>query len=232
MLIAGVSVPALLLSEYIVQWISPSAEITLLTGQYLLVMIPGTFGRFVNQVLSRFCEAQNVALPSLLVNFASCLNAGLLCTLLVREPLALGGLGAAMAIGACHFTMPFLTLIIMLIKRDIRETRFWCVNCERILDSLTLRRVSTRVFSSTVTSFVGWLADEIGQLLSGRLGATELAAQTVLSSFNQFFFCVPAGLGNTYLWNPLTKKRASSLFLRIEIPLRLLWKSLWCERPI
>lgn len=192
---AGVSVPSLLMSEYILHWFSPSAEVTLLASQYLLVLIPGGFGRFVNQVLSRFCEAQNVAVPSLLVYISSCLGVGLLCTLLVNGPFNFGGLGAAMSLSIGNVAMPFLTIAIMLTKSDLRKTKFWRVRWSRLFDIQVLRCVSRLVLLSMLTSFVAWLADEVGQFFSGRLGTTELGAQTVVSSFNQFFFCIPVGLG-------------------------------------
>ena len=192
----------LLISEYIIHWISPSAEITLLAGRYLLVMIPGAFGRFINQVLNRFCEAQNVALPSLLVNFSSCVAVVLLCILLVSSPLALGGLGAAMAISACSVALPFLTLTIMLKKPELRETRFCRVRWTYVLDLPTLRLVSLLAFLSIINVFVSWFSEEIGQLLSGRLGVIELGAQTVLNNFTIIFHCVPYGLGNLIIVLP------------------------------
>ena len=100
------------MAVYLLTWVSPSAEVTLLAEHYLLILIPGSFGRFINLLLNRFCEAQNVAFPSLLVNFVMCFMVGLLCLLLVNV-LNLGGLGSTIAISVGSAIMPFFTLAMM-----------------------------------------------------------------------------------------------------------------------
>lgn len=181
------------MSEYLLKWVSPSAEVTLLAGHYLLILIPGALGRFINQLLNRFCEAQNVAFPSLLVNLAMCFVVGLLCVLLVNV-VNLGGLGSAIAISVSSAIMPFFTFGMMLAYRKVRETRFWKPRW-RCLEGRTFWVVNKLIFSAVVTSLVGWFAGEAGQFLAGRLGTTELAAQTVLTGFTMIFYCIPIGLG-------------------------------------
>lgn len=181
------------MADYILIWVSPNAEVTLLAGQYLMVLIPGAIGRFINQLLNRFCEAQNMALPSLLVNLTMCFVMFILCILLVNV-LNFGGLGSAVAISLSSVIMPFFTLAVMFAYKKLRDSRFW-KPCWRCLEGHSFWMVNKLIFSSVVTSFVGWFAEEIGHFLSGRLGTTDLAAQTVLIGSTMLFYCIPVGLG-------------------------------------
>ena len=183
----------ILVAVYLLTWVSPSAEVTLLAGQYLLILIPGSFGRLINLLLNRFCEAQNVALPSLFVNLIMCFIVGLLCHLLVNV-LNLGGLGSAIAISVGSAILPFFTLAMMFTYRKVRATRFWRPRW-RCLEGRSFWEASKLIFSSVVASLVGWFAEEVGHFLAGRLGTTELAAQTVLTGFAMLFYCIPIGLG-------------------------------------
>ena len=183
------------MAEYLLKWVSPSVEVTLLAGHYLLILLPGAFGRFMNMILNRFCEAQNVALPSLFVNILICFVMGVLCILLVNV-FDLGGLGSAIAISVGSAIMPFFTLAMMFTYRKVRATRFWKPRW-RCLEGRSFWEVNKLIFSAVVTSLVGWFAGEAGQFLAGRLGTTELAAQTVLTGFTMIFYCIPFGLGKT-----------------------------------
>ena len=182
----------ILVAVYLLTWVSPSAEVTLLAGQYLLILIPGSFGRLINLLLNCFCEVQKVVLPPLFVNLVMCFIVGLLCHLLVNV-LNLGGLGSAIAISVGSTIMPFFTLAMMFAYRKVRATRFWKPRW-RCLEGRSFGEVNKLIFWAVVTSLV-LFAREAGQFLAGRLGTTELAAQTVLTGFTMIFDSIPSGLG-------------------------------------
>ena len=52
----GLSLPLLMCSEYLLNWVSPSAEVTVIAGEYLLILAPGGFLRTLNQLYGKFCE--------------------------------------------------------------------------------------------------------------------------------------------------------------------------------
>ena len=183
----------MLVSEYLLKWVSPNSEVVQLAGLYLLVFIPAALGRTLDAQFSQFCEAQNVALPSLYVNLITCVLTALLCTLFVHV-FGLGGLGAALAASIGSVTLPALTVTMMLTYRSVRRTKFWRVGwC--CLDGAVFWTVFRLALSSILSSLVIWFAGEAGQFISGRLGTTELAAQTVLTNFSMIFYCVPVGFG-------------------------------------
>ncbi len=74
---------------------------------------------------------------------------------------------------------------------------FYSAGLHRLsMECLTEWSPVLRLFTSSfINSFAWWLIGEVGAFLAGRLSATELGAQSVLTHFSTFFYCVPNGLG-------------------------------------
>lgn len=77
---------------------------------------------------------------------------------------------------------------------QVRVTRFWKPSWTALNPTLLVGLFGL-VCSSLVTTVVSWFAGEVGEFLAGRLGKTELAAQTVVINFSMIFYCIPVGLG-------------------------------------
>lgn len=188
----GSTVPLTLLNEYILHWVSPDDKVTILTGQYLLILLPSGLFRAVTQVLYKWCEAQSVALPPLIMNFLIAVLIGGLCPLCVW-PLGLGGYGIAVAISIASLLMPVLLVVLMLPYRKLRMTRFWRprLSC---LERAPLAQVMRLTLSSILTSLLTFFAATSGNFLAGRLGKTDLAVQSIIRNCASLFQCVSLGL--------------------------------------
>ena len=180
-----------LLSEYFLLFVAPDAIVARYAAKYLMILIPGILMRLYYHILSKFLEAQNIVLPGAIATTVGAIEA-IIFHLFFVTFLNLGIVGAGIALSLTFCTMPIILIVSAFRYKKIRKLNIFSVDSGALESWFEISKLVTL---SLANSFVVWLSGEIGAFLSGKLGKTELGAQTVLTHFSGFFYCVPAGLG-------------------------------------
>ena len=182
----------LLNSEYILVWMAPDEKVSTMAGQFLLILLPGAYFRTLYQILAKYLESQNVALPTMLTSIVSAIASILFCLIFVNY-CEWRLVGASLALSLSYAIMPFVVLLTAFYYERMWDRRIFKLRWTLLFSWAELSQL---ISLSYLSSFATYLIGDIGPFLAGLLGATELGAQSVLVHFSNFFYFVPVGLGS------------------------------------
>lgn len=188
-------------------------EISKMAGEYIRYLAPGLFPFMIYECIRRFVQAQSMMIPPLVVTMICVpVNLTLQYFLCWNKNFGFGFIGAAVATSLTYCCLPVL-LCSWVAYGDGGQR--WAGF--RVYTHL-FKPLGSLGFSGALAVCSEWWVYEIISLLSGILGKTPLAAQTIVLSTTSLTFMIPLGfsiaastrVGNSFGSGRWEKARLSS----------------------
>lgn len=163
-------------------------DISELTGEYLLIFIPALVSFTTFSAVTKYLQNQKILFPSMIVGIVSnATNAGLHYLLIYH--LGYGLNGSALAQAVSYILMVILNLCYLVFSGVYKETwRGWTWECLEDWGQY----ISLALFGMLMIC-IEWWSFEVGIILTGIKGATELGAQTIMAQFDTLYYMFPLG---------------------------------------
>ncbi|ELU15421.1 hypothetical protein CAPTEDRAFT_224570 [Capitella teleta] len=164
-------------------------RIARLTGQYMLIFMPGALSFFMYIILCKFMQNQNIVYPNMVIGLiANLINCLLHYIFLYR--MNMGTDGSAIAQMLAYVLLFVLTLVYILVSKCYKEAwGGWTT--ESLQDWSKFTRLC---IPGMLMLCMEWWGFEIGVFLTGVLGTTELGAQSVVLQLDSIWFQIPLGI--------------------------------------
>lgn len=193
-LLAITTVPVLLIWVYSKPFLLafiPEVECCELASQYLKILSFGIPPYVIFEISKHYLQAQGIFHANTYVLLICApINVILNYLLVWDEKIGLGFIGAPIAVVLTDYLLVIFTLIYVVYIDGYQCWNGWSKESLKNWGYMT-----QLAFSGVVTTEAEWLAFEVLTFAAARLGTTELATQTVLSSVCVLCYQIPMGMG-------------------------------------
>ncbi|XP_013407412.1 multidrug and toxin extrusion protein 1 [Lingula anatina] len=170
--------------------VGQDAEVSRLVGEYLMYFLPGLFFNFQFEIVAKYLQDQNKVFPTMVTGLVgNTVNAA--CHWLFVLQAGLGTRGSAIAQVIGYAVMLFSTLAYIWGSGLYKDTwDGWTWECFE--DWGTFIKLGV---PGLLMICIEWWSFEIGTILTGIVGKTELGVQSILFQLENFVYMVPMGIG-------------------------------------
>jgi MATE family multidrug resistance protein len=161
-----------------------------LSGEYMLIAIPGIAAFSVYMTVTKYMQCQGIVIPSMVIGVIANIVCGVLHYVLIFV-LDMGTNGSAWSITAGYCTLMVLTIAYVVISGCCKET--W--------DGFDLElfrewgQFLKLAYSGMFMLGFEWWSFEVGIFLAGMLGTIDLDAQSIILQIETLAYMLPFGIG-------------------------------------
>lgn len=163
-----------------------------LAGAFVLIYLPSLPGYLLTDALKRYLIVQSIALPALLSTLAAnviCVSLGAWLILGTK----LGVYGMPLCMGLSNY-LSFFFLAGWTLYKGLHIPTWRRITMKEILDMKENAQFLKLGFPGALMLCAEWVGFEIHGLMSGWLGVSSLAAQSILLNTNYTIFSFPLGM--------------------------------------
>ncbi|KAI9028933.1 mate-domain-containing protein [Phycomyces nitens] len=190
-ILALFSIPVVVIwvnAEHILIYMGQDPELAHLAQSYILVCLPNIFPIFVSTCLRKFLQGLGQMRATMYV-IALLFPLNLISNYIFLEYLQLGLYGAAYHIVWFHLSVMFLYILSLWFRTSFRE--YWPGWSRQAFSTWnTFLKLGIPGMLSVSTEW----AFEVCAIITGVLGQTSLAAQSIVLSINSFLLMIPSAL--------------------------------------
>ncbi len=166
------------------------SQISKLSGQYMLYMMPALVAFAIYETLEKYLICQNLVVPSMLISLApNTVSAILHYVFLYVYNWGVIGSSIAQSISYCSLVP---TVLIYIKAAKVHEGTWggWSLDCLN-----NWGQFYKLALAGLVMVCIEWWAFEVGILVSGIIGKTELGGQTILMQLDTLLFIIALSVG-------------------------------------
>jgi MATE family multidrug resistance protein len=168
-------------------------EVAKLAGHFVLIYLPSLPAFLVNDALKRYLVSQGVASPTMYSTLiANIVSTSIGYFFVLHTPLKFYGMPIAMALAN---VLQLLVLVFWTISQKLHVPTWRRITMPELLDWKENVEFVKLGIPGALMLCAEWIGFEIHGLMSGWIGVTSLAAQSILINTNYFFFSFPLGMG-------------------------------------